>query len=146
MTVKYMKKGKWYQVGGDIDAATYGAVLARWDGLGIEFMHIDPVPECIDMKYVCEIGHPFWVSFGYRDGEKTKPTLSKAIDFAHAESISESIVYEECQAVWGKEVVRHLGGSVSRVNWFRKQGHGFRSADAEFRYRLKNEGFTVIDW
>lgn len=140
-----MKQDKWYQVGGDIYAATYGAILARWDGLGIEFMRIEPTLDCVGTKEALEVGYPYWVSFGYRDDQKTKPTLYSASELANSESPTESIVYEDSQAIWGKEFVRHLGG-VSRVNWYRKQGHGFRYADAEFRRELKSKGFTAIDW
>jgi hypothetical protein len=137
MAAKYMKKDKWYQVGGDVNAVDYGAILARWDGWGIEFMRIDSVLDCVGKKEAFEVQYPFWISFGYRDGEKTKPTVQRAAYFAYAESPSDVILYEDSQAVWGKEVVRHLG-SVSRVNWYAKQGHGFRSADAEFRREVLN--------
>lgn len=59
MTKRY-KGSVWYQVGGDVNPATYGGTIARDDGGYVDVLHIQPVREYVSTDEAAEIGCPYW--------------------------------------------------------------------------------------
>ncbi len=57
----------WRQVGGDVNAGTYGATIARADGSTIELRKIQPVREYVGDSEAVEVGFPFWTRDGWFD-------------------------------------------------------------------------------
>ena len=133
-----LKEDRWVQVSGDVNAADYGCVLAMFDGHGVRLRRIEPVADYVG-RDASEVGYAYWSSEAYLEPEEVtcagcdgdcSTMLAKVTCRVHAEDCSDGPTWEPGPSGWSRDV---LPVASSKVTWWMKQGHGWRSADAEFK-------------
>ena len=131
---KDMEEGIWYQVDGDMDVATYGGTLAKWNGdSGIEYLRIESVVDTVGEREAVEVGKPYWISEGWVDWSGNV-SIEEAVLFVREE---EELCFEPAGTITGKQLVYLLGGDTSAVQWWRDQGDGFIEEDEGFQEIMK---------
>jgi len=85
-----------------------------------------------------DVGFPFWTEEAYMDVDAYTVFLDGVRDMMHDDDGCDALNYEPGPSGWSKDILARLGGTVQGHEWFAKQGHGFRSADAEFRQEIEN--------
>lgn len=142
---------QWRQIGGDMDPATYGCVLARTDGIAIDVLEIQPVLEYVSKSEARDLGFPFWsreatywiadlrseprFTDAYRSSEVDPQTDS---DVALVDAlIRYGVDVEESVSGWARDVFPSRAHYWCRAGKRPVSGAYFASADAEFRREIR---------
>ena len=133
----------WYQIDGDLDAAKYGATIARFDGSGVELREIQSVREHVGDREAAEVGYPFWSNEAYFDedelsGSSRAEKLERLEEKIEDLAVEGKIPWEPGPSGWAADVLPVPGAQASRIHWWTPQGHGFREEEAEFRREILN--------
>jgi hypothetical protein len=138
---KAFRKGVWYQIGGDMDAASYGALLVRFDDYGADLYRIEPVRDLVGRDTV-DVGHSYWSAEGYYDFDDLgvpSGDHQAAVEAIYDMQGDGALTWDYEYAGWSQDVLAPLGVPASKVKWWAKQGHGFRQEDAEVRAMIAEE-------
>ena len=126
----------WYQIGGDVNASTYGATIARSDGFGIELRRIEPVREAVGDREAAEVGYPYWSSEAYVEPDELSGNLAEMLAQVEELDLNSELIWEPGPSGWAADVLPVPGAQASRIKWWQPQGHGFSEDEGEFRREI----------
>lgn len=148
-TRKPTRKNVWYQIGGDMNPATYGATLAQWDGYAVNVLRIDPVLEYVGERDGVAVGYPFWASEACYDADDFATFLADkralesccidAEDFAGRLTIAQRFDLADQMIGYGYRMAPCPSGfsrdvlPARRVVWWHSSAREWRAADVEYR-------------
>ena len=141
-------KDRWIQVGGDVSPSDYGCILARVCARSgdVELLKIESTLDLCGEGEALDAGAPFFVSEAYLEASDVRCSCDGYSDCSRpyhvlcCAAICSDAVHWETPEYPSKPIgfsADALPCPSSKVRWWRKQGHAFRVADAEFRRLAK---------
>ena len=143
MATKRMKTDVWYQVGGDVNPQDSGATLARWENDdSFALLEIQSVIELVGIGEAEDVGFPFWTREAWVDVSDLpsdwrslpRAEIVNRVLEAAWDGDDDYVYWEEGTGGWSSDI---LPDPSSKIQWWRKQGHGWRTADSEFKETIE---------